>query len=459
MLESNSWFFLWFLCISSNISAIYILFSSYSWKFLLHPTLYFLIAWMISLFSFFLGVLGGLEFMLLKNIQYLNELFIFVVTANISIILFSLYKRNVIFNNIIHYNWYTKISFFKFYSYVILIYGFYYFISNGFDFADNRFRSTELNREFAANKSRATILDSVFKIFESLRIPLLFYSGVLISQVAIYREIKFKIYFVFIIIGYILITLSDGGRSGIVYVISFPIVAFLIYLFSLNINHYRIIKKYFKYFSIFIFLFLFYINFISSSRSTYSNRISTTQQVFSQYFLGEQLYGLFEYSIFHIWGYQLRRGDTVSEELEYGQYTFQFITTVNIPILSQILGIDFNLANLFNLKTIRTTERANSNADMDYEGRFTTASVFLILFDDFGFIGTIVSIVLFTFFTQYIFASLFFSNINTFFNLILYLFIFTLWRDSWMSHHLNGTMLNAYVYSGIIIHFINKIRF
>jgi len=159
--------------------------------------------------------------------------------------------------------------------------------------------------------------------------------------------------------------------------------------------------------------------------------------------------------VFHYQGYQWRRKDMVTSELELGQKTFNFITAFNIPVISQLFRKNVSLENIFHLKHEDNVTRTMESKELGLPGFSITATVYLILFDDFGFYGVFIITFLFVGFTQKLYRDLFLKNHNDFWSIILFIAVYKLWMATFFNHHLTGAWFNTYLYPILIIETVN----
>jgi oligosaccharide repeat unit polymerase len=451
-----SWVLNYNAALVTNIAAILILWKKYKVAALLHPFNYYLITWIISLLSFGVAISVGLSSYLIYDEKLLSQLFFTVAFVGLVICLVLILGKKLIIRE--SFNWKIPEKFLKNFGIIILCIGIFLIFTKGFDVAQNRFESIAVGNADALSGERIGVVGVIFGLFFMLKIPLLIYNGTQFYSMIIAKTEKFKYYIFFVLIGSILEVISGGGRSGIVSALTFFIIGIVLHHIrsTRKISNLIFLKKIAKFALIPVLLLSFYINFVAAERAEKGGYVSVTEEALSKSSSGKWFSGVMEYSIFHILGYQYRIEDTATDELEMGQYTFQFITLFNIPVLSQVFKTDLNLANALDLKTVNTrlgTLEAEKNG---LKAHSTTATVFFVLYDDFGLFGSLIVIVIFAVFTSRIYNKLLQRDINGYFSLIVWLFLFDLWKNTWFSHHLNGSIFNPYLYSAILLYFVNK---
>jgi hypothetical protein len=231
------------------------------------------------------------------------------------------------------------------YSLAFLIYSLYLISTKGFDVALNRISYIDDSNSIALKGYSTGVISAFIGFLSSLKIPLTLYNGLLFHRMYFLKTQKLKLYIFFILISSFLDVLATGGRASLINTILF----FLLGIFISQFKGVRLIstKSFFRKLSLMSFgtlIFIsFYINFISSKRFELSNSSSLTKDYFSKSIVGANFYGVMEYSIFHYIGYQLRLSEIEKNNYSYGQYTFQFITTFNLPVFSQLFKKELNL--------------------------------------------------------------------------------------------------------------------
>jgi oligosaccharide repeat unit polymerase len=451
-----NWIINYNLALFTNTLAIVWLWKKYGISALLHPFNYYLVTWILSLLSFGVAISVGLDWLLIEDEKLLSQLFFTIafVGSIIFIILFFSKKPKLLKS----FNWYMSSRLLKVIGYAILFIGIYSILVGGFNVVENRLSATNLLTNAALAGERAGLLNAVFGLFLFLKMPILIYNGIQFHKMVFRKVEPFKFYILFVLVGSSLEIIAGGGRSGIVQALTYFGIGILISQVKSNsiISDREFIRKMVIFSVLPIILLSLYINFVSSSREKEMGYTNATKEYFLKSSVGENLFGIMEYSIFHILGYQLRINDTATEELEMGQFTFQFITTYNIPVVSQILKSEINLASLLNLKTVNTS-LATYNAESN-KSHSITASVFFVLYDDFGFEGSLGVIICFVLITNIIFNRFIQGEILSFYSLFILIFLFDLWKYSWFSHHLNGAIFNPYFYSVFILYVLRKLN-
>lgn len=465
---SDIYFLSYVLSVVSNVVATVVLLKLYGIRGLIHPFFIFLFTWLVSLISFNVAMSVGLDFLLIHHEPELNELFLFLSFTNISILAALFYKSDIIKKAFIKVTWKVPENFVLIYSVIYFIFALIYAWSLGFDFVQNRLYLVEqgdIRRQMGA---RASQLDFIFSMVRLLEIPMLIYLGKEFYQMYVSRVKEKKIIIFLIPVSAVSYIIFGGARAGIVNIAVLFFIGIMIGLLSDDILHnlrtslvqfrrymYRNIYRIVFIGLAVLFPFLIYVSIVSQQRSTHFGSESVTQRAFSQAFLGEYLFGIYEYSIFHIPGYQLRRFETKDQPLGYGRFITQPITKINVPVASQLLNENINIYNSF----INPRGDVGGTAFITRENHRllprTTATVYLYIVRDFGFYGSFPVIAMFVFISQFVFYKLFTKPIESFWSIIIFIAVYQLWRETWFSHHLNNPRFNSLIYSAIVLSLVS----
>lgn len=427
----------------------------YRVRILLHPSLYFLATWLFSVIAFEIFLLSGFD-ELIVDVDILNELFIYVSFTALCFIFFSSRDNKTIRSSSVSMNLSMPNTFFKYLSIIFFISAFIklFFIS-GFNVAETRAANVEETWKFYNRIGHFNFLEVVFNIINMLLLPFIIYSGWVIGTYYFNGVKKIQWIYFLPMLTSIMNVISDGGRAGIIASFTYFILGLFFALFSQKEGHWKKLSGLVKYGIIFFLLFSVYTTFVSSSRS---KQISGKNQYYSslqQFIYMKPFFGILEYSIFHYQGYQWRRFDSTTPELEMGQTTFSFITDFSLPVVSQIMGERITLQKEFNLKDVDPVRNSAKAADLNLPGSSITATVYYILFDDFGFYGVFIITFLFVGFTQRLYRNIFLKNNYNFWYIILFIAVYKQWTQTIFSHQLSGSWFNAFLYPILIIEIVN----
>ena len=114
-----------------------------------------------------------------------------------------------------------------------------------------------------------------------------------------------------------------------------------------------------------------------------------------------------------------------------------------------------SLKTAFNLKDIDPVRAGIERMKKNLPGASITATVYYVLYDDFGYFGVFVITFLFVWLTEKLYRNLFIKRHYTFWSIILFIAVYKLWTSTIFSHHLSGAWFNGYFYPILIIEFIN----
>lgn len=434
---------------------LFIQYKRYGIKALLHPSFSFLAVWILSVLSFELFLMLGAELLIIRE-EYLNELFIFISFTSLCFILAGWKSYNRIKNKGIRLRLFIPYNVFKYFSLIFLINALISMMLTGLNIVEARMINVENALNFYVSGGKLSIWQIVMNLFFGLNFIFTIYSGWILGK---YSDLKTgkKIIFLLPLSSTVLATIASGGRSSIISAISLFVVGFLLAVFTSRFNSKEKIKTLLKYTLIAFLFYSFYTTYVSQARLKYN--------AVNSYFLSilekEPIYipfgGLLEYLVFHYQGYQLRMVDTFNPRLEYGQNTFSFITHYNLPVISQLLKREISIRSLFNLKDTNVLKANIEAQNSNLPSIGITATIYIILKQDFGFWGTLFITLLFVILTQKIFERLFLKNNTGFFSIIIFLAISRLWLVTIFSHHLSGTWFNMYLYPVLLVEIINLI--
>ena len=436
-------------------------YKKYGIKVLLHPSFYFIVTWIISVVSFELFLLAGLKRMIVDP-EILKELFLYVSFTSVCFIFWG-YKNRKIYKDLrIDLKLSVPPSVFTIFSVIFFLSAFInlFFIS-GFDVASNRQEAIQANLELASTYATYSFSELVFNILGTLMTPFTFYGGWKFGNYYFGAVRRIKLIYLLPLFASIFTIIGGGGRAGIVSASIFFILGLLMALFSLESDYMRKLRSILSYFLIFVFLFSIYVNYVSIQRTKSSSRQNIYFTSLSSYPVLKPFFGIMEYSVFHIQGYQLRRMDSMSPELELGRRTFSFFLDFNVPIISQLMGEGFSLKSIFNMKDIDVVRSNIEASRRRLQEPNITATVYFVLYDDFGYYGVFIITFLFVGLTEKLFRALFTRKHSNFWFIIVFVAVYKLWTLTAFSHHLTGPWFNLYFYPVILIEVMNylaKIR-
>jgi len=288
------------------------------------------------------------------------------------------------------------------------------------------------------------------------------YSGYKVGLFILNDKRRIRYFYYLPLFAQVFLTISGGGRAGIVAAFLWFFLGFALGYFTQEkvTGHklYQSLRPFIKYFVVFFLLFSMYSTFVSAQRAKSQQGLAKTPQVAmltKKFPLLSPIAGTFEYLMFHFQGYQWRRDELSIKKPELGINTFAFVFQFNVPVISQLLGQNMSLANLFDIEYKSNVKSTQENIAAGVRGDSITATVYILLFKDFGFWGTLISIFIFVGFTQKIFERLFFRKNVDFWSIIFFLAIYKLWTLTFFNHHLNGAWFNGYLYPILFVEVAN----
>lgn len=435
------------------VIALITLFKLYGLRFFLNPATSFVFIWIISVLSlaFFLAFIPGTAGVEIYP-EYIDELLGYISFTAISVVIVNLltYKRIKIFK----ISWAPNIALTRNLQILIMfsfIASLVNFLSIGtLNFNEIRSGYLENSELLSGGKRSLGIFEYANNLLTIFNIPLLILTsisiGVQISLSKTYSKIKY-IYFLPLISG-ILTGLSSGGRHGIIDTLYIAFIFMIIGIFKIDQKRHFIaqqIKKLGKYAIITLMVFSIFTTFIDTQRKT------RTSVNFSEYPLLKPFSGLMTYLVAHYAGYQLHRYYSTTNELEPGRKTLQGITFFEIPFLSRIVGTPTSLSALLEL---HESDKANkSQFDEMYLGwENTTATVYIGVYDDFGYLWTFAVILLFVILSQIIFIKFINSPTKSFISVFPYYLVLFLWFNSIFSSEIFGNWIGNKLLAFLIIH-------
>ncbi len=135
-----------------------------------------------------------------------------------------------------------------------------------------------------------------------------------------------------------------------------------------------------------------------------------------------------------------------------GEKTFSFILFFNIPFISQLYNAPIGLASYYGFKLPEAVELGARG--LEWEN--TTATIFLNVYDDFGYYGTFVAIFVFCFLTEIVFSRFVLAdNDNYLISMFPFAIFLYLWTQSIFSHHTVGSWMGTLFYQYLILDILN----
>lgn len=424
---------------------------TYRIKAFLHPGLYFCVIWIFGVASYLTLSLIQNQFNL-YDADYVNELNGYVLYTSALFYIFRGLGRKIVLNNPSVWNIHSFYPLFKYAALASLLAAVSMFIIRGatFDFAGTRDATVELETALYYGEISQTFLFTLLGTFLSSNIILGIYAGFIIVEHYMKRKnMHVNIWALFIpLLTQIVIMLMVGGRIDFINIIR-------AYIFGGSISIANGVNKVFAK-KIIVILGSAFLLFSTYSNINYQQRISRSLVQDSNPVLS-QFSSIMEYYSSVYTGYQLRRYDFVTKELEYGQKTFAGVLFFRIPFAGTIGLKNTSVGEFFGLE-----EYSMKKMFLDLQSKnalhfSTVSSIYLLFYDDYGYWGTFLFLFILVWITQLVYVSWFNSPHDSFFSIyIIYLF-FVLWSNSIMDPVFAGGFVKSSFLSMATLQVLYKI--
>ncbi|GHT65450.1 hypothetical protein AGMMS50239_25350 [Bacteroidia bacterium] len=410
-----------------------------------HPGFYFSILWLVAVFSEWYLIKYNLA--IVVDVFYIDELNFLVSFTALCFLGFQFiglkYKQKQPILNC----FYVK-DYFKNIVILIGIVAIFSFIYSGASL------NMGLNRiayggydEMRHIHKESSLLEILFNVLKSPLPFVAIFSGYLIGKQFVEKEISFKNKFILYIpfIVYLLETIQIGGRNP-------AIIGLKNYLlgFGLAMPYLLNSKKKVKLLS---YVLIIFVSFSLFSTIVGNQRAMVRKQSISSEREDSAFYSLFsgvmDYMSAHYWGYQLRRTDYINNDYTYGSHTFYGFLNISIPFSSSletdnlwsVLGVDYEPLEIYK---------------SGVTGFYTTYSIYLQLYKDFGPAGIYIFLLLFTFFTHHLFVRMQKKHNISFFDLFWFYMCFSFWSSSNFDSFYSSTFIKSLIVMSIIVVFVQK---
>ena len=415
-------------------------------KLLLHPGFYFLIIWAFSIASEWLYYSLGIAIVIDK--YYIDELNIYAAYTSICFLLCLLMdkKNRCSLGEIKSFKIFHSYNLFLFLTVLSFIGLVIRFVSMGasFNMGENRANVFLYNMNSTSN-----FLGSLLGFFNFI---LLIYSGFLfVSKILKLRTVKFGNFVILLpLIFGVLEGVLIGGRNPVIIAIKYFFIGMSFALLGLKTNKQTLIKLYKFVFVVFV-SFAVFSSIVGEQRNQTFGDESRVKKLDNKLLLMTS--GISNYLSSHYWGYQLRRIDYVDENnLLYGAATFYGLLDVKVPFSSR-LCINDNL-NIWNNFTSYTPKELYF--DLQYEGYYTTNSIYLSLMKDYGKIGMFFVIFIMVFITHRCFNYVVNYRGRNVSHLFVYLMFFTYWGSSNFDSTMNSNVYMSFLIPLLLYDIIKK---
>ncbi len=414
---------------------------TYHVKIFLHPAFWFCVLWVCCIFSYFLLNIFPSEHNYYFA-EHVNELYYFVLCTSI----FFYVCKNIGRRTILSREPELKIDdikrFFSVLAFVCLICSITNFILSGasFDFFSNRNKMVEYDTAMFYGEEKQSLIRTLLGVMLNINYMLAICAGFFLCSrfqyIFLPKEDDKKRIAVFILFIPLLASffdaLSVGGRNVIV-------IAFRLYIFGSAlafcsfaktdyfIQVRKLLKKFIYLCAILLILFMAYSNYNLAQRYEMMNL--QNQGLANMPVWARPFASIIVYFGCATTGYQLRRNDFVTEKLDYGRKTFSGVLSWQLPFFG-LFGIKASLGNIFDIETYSMKTMFLELQQRNALFFSSVATMYLLLYDDFGFWGTIFFCFFLVLITQLLYWRWFLSDHKNFFSLYLLLIFFWLWSNS-----------------------------
>jgi oligosaccharide repeat unit polymerase len=406
---------------------LFVFYRRLSIKSLAHPGFYFAIIWWIAVISQY--ILFSTDWPFFPYPEFVDELNFYVAFTSFCFILFLILRdrSHVNLNGLTFYfdsnKTYTFLVRVTFIGALLKLIFIWASLGVGFELGAIRIAYTKDKLGVVGGENILYSLISYLNFFYPVVTVLAgyFFGLVIQKRFSPVRSTKLLLLPMVITLIY---TISIGGRNPLAIGLKYYLMGFSL---SVDIKLIKNTKR--KIFRYLLFISVFFIAFttiISDQRSRIAGQTEFSS-TFSSSIL-KSTSGIMEYMGAHYWGYQLRNNDTFDpNNIGYGYYTFNGLLDIKLPF-SQYLGFNIDLGKLMGVKN-NVLEYRYLYLN-DFIGYYTTRSIYLDMKMDFGYYGTYFFILLFTYYSQYIFDQIHNKATISAIAIIPYFFCFNYWASS-----------------------------
>jgi oligosaccharide repeat unit polymerase len=438
---NNSLFIIAFIVL---IFQFFIFYQKLGIKMITHPGIFFATIWLFSTFS--QKLLMNLDLVFISDIESINEMNVFVITTSVFFSLWILIFKYESYDYKKNFNFHLNTEFYKKMLLIIVAGSFFQMLYTWYSIGVTSFNLAlirDLNTSDKTNYfgSQSDPILSFLKYTQFFYPVLTIFSGYYVGLKYIINEkIEFKSNYIFIplLVSFIYV-LTSGGRNPIFVGVKLYFIGLCFTIPQLLSDQKR--RWILKIVSLLVISLTLFSTLVADSRSEY-NEADSFSKNFDNPILSN-MSGFIEYMGAHYYGYQLRNKDTFNEnKLGLGYFTFNGLFTITMPF-SNYIGLDKNLGDLLGF---------DENPidyfylwENDKEGYYTTNSVFLDLKLDFGFIGTIIFLILFTLYTHKLFLKTQNKSTIGVFTLFWFYLCFNFWSASNFKSFYGSGLVSSFI--------------
>jgi hypothetical protein len=430
---------------------IYLQFKLLKYKALLHPSMFFCIVWIISMPSYL--ILSEIDpVMDAKYPELVDELNYYVLFTTICFIIFSIFNHSKVKKNNPKWDISSFGIIFKSMVSISLFGSLLFWISTGSSLSIGNNRNTFVEGMIDSYEygGQFGFLFSLASVLNSLMLPCAIYVGYIVSKWVFKNEhFESKIFWLILpMVSFFLYSAAIGGRNPLFWGIRYHILGFG--FGSLNLINYKSnLRKIMLYTTLIVLLINSYSTFVAADRAKVNEYDIISEDLWAKYPVLKPFSGVIEYMSFHYMGYQYRRVDYVDDELTMGAKTFSGALKASVP-LSSTFGLNLNVGNLIGINKIYQIQDIMYS---DREWKETTFTSYMLIYDDFGYFGTFVFIILLVWISQIVYVNWFVKTHKGFMSIFPIFMIWCFWTNTNFDPYFASSFMPI-VYVFLLIDFI-----
>lgn len=399
---------------------------TYRFKALLHPGLYFCILWTGGVTSYlFLSVIQNQ--INVYDGSHVNELNGYVLFTAFSFLIFKRLGKSKIINQPSIWSVHSFYPLYKYLVFIALFSAIAMFIIRAatFDFAATRDATVEFETALFYGERSQTLLFTILGIFLSSNIILGIYAGYKVGERLKARSTIQNLSSIVLFVPFLtqlVMMFTVGGRIDFINILR-------AYMFGISIVLANgVYKGMFK--KVVIYLITLFVAFSVYSNFNYQQRVGKSTLDLNP--VANQFSSIMEYFSMVYTGYQLRRDDFVTKEIENGEKTFAGILFFRIPFAGTLGMKNSSVGEMLNIEEYSMKKMFLELQSQNARHFSTVSSIYLLFYDDFGYLGTFVFIFLMVGLTQFVYFRWFGSTHKSLFSIFYMLLFLMLWSNSIM---------------------------
>ncbi len=404
----------------------------YGRKSLLYPGMFFCILWFFTIgCSLIVDYVGGENATVFP--EYMRELLRFVLVTAVSFFAASFWGYKTIRKNNPQLNLPGMDVLYQYAAVLCLVLSIIHFFVTGGSLNLARMRAIMVEHEtdMFYNETRQTMLSTLLGFSNMFNWMLEIYAGMLLARRWSESAKEKKEMSVWLLLCPLLTCISNaltvGGRAGLIFGLRLYFFGIVLSLCTQGFSK-EVIKKIVRVTLIVLLFFTLYSNYNSIQRYEETGKEIRTE-VRDIPVLGS-FFSIINYLSSSTFGYQLRRNDYVTPQLDYGIKTFGGIIFWTIPF-SGIIGKPLSPGDLLGLERGYSMKQMFLELQKEKVEYFSVvATIYMTMYDDFGFYGTIIATIIMVLITQWFFFQWFSRDHNNMFSTYFLLLFFWMWSNS-----------------------------